>query len=675
MGFPRRIDRVMVIGLVALWSPAAPGASPPPPDDGRQQLRAEIEGLLAAVALRVDATRPDPLLATTAGVHVAAQPAEERSLAGIQITRTPVTLQGEPGALLAWLSAARRARRVPTPPFKLTTEADRPRLEISVWSAQGLSADKTADLTTLTNARDNLDWLSRQRKAARPLHRLLETLVDFETVRVDRAELQANSLALSGIAQDSISRDTFLRALQLRAGELPGRVRWSADELKALAPPPGSPNASFVLSGLDLHEALHLLAVAGSFNLVLLAPGDRLPVSTGFSTAAPKELALQLAERFSLKHRWIGNTLVVASSLAGDPSPPAEIVRTPMTLDIVRAAPEKILGLLGEVSNLSGVMPFKGTRRLTVLARALPAGELAGMVLWAHGLSRRSCGHLVIIQDQAARPEPAGRCRAGDTDLMVERVPLPEVIAGLAGLDDVASCEPLPQEITLHLKKINAQDLLETLLAVHALVLTRSTPQKPVEFLEAAREPGAAPRPCDPARYPAAASPSADRLAGTLLSDTGNRALLAIGGGWRWFKEGDTLPDGRQLKKVAPARIVLRNQAGAVIHLRVERPQPAGVPVASDPVTELLGLPLSKIRLAATATFGRQELAAVETASGRMLVVRPGTPVGRRCGNITSIHPASLQVTLHCPGPDEPKEVTIPVQSDWHLPDPPKTEK
>ncbi len=612
----------------------------------RELLLARVEDLADRMAAAPDYRLPGELESRYARLDIELRPEPGQTLAGMSLQRTRVALKGEPGLVLAWLNQLRGSRIALTPPYSLRALKAGFELRLSAWRVQGQRPDPRAPDDDLNGLRENLEWFEKRLEALSAYIAFLQPLLDAEAVLVSAARLEQNEISLTARACDRPAREAFIQELARRAAQISKSIRldWKGLEVQ---PAKAASGSGLHARDLDPDDAI-LLACQVDAAQVIAAWKPTSPLSghIAAATGAPKGALLNpILKELGLPAKRLKNVLVASARLSGQPPRVKMFPGRPITLEFSRISPQNLFILLSEASRV-GVIPPASGQTLTIRVRDLPVKTLVSGALWALGLvpvgddKLMAClpaGRQAGLPKGVQIPGPAGG-GAGLLDLSASDAPMSQLVDALSGRPGVTACGQDPL-LTLRVRDVDGDRLLAFLLAGRERTLKRSGGK----LLMLARDAHVDPQDCRTSTK----APAADRLYAVLQGNQASLALLKDGGRLRWLAEGESLQDGRELRRISTSRAVLRDAGGKLASL-FPRPEPgctgAGCPLRFDPTA----IPLCRLRLAGTVVIGKQAAGALLDGEGNLYLVRVGHPVGRRCGRVARILPGKIQVELGC---------------------------
>ncbi len=642
------------IFAIALLLSAPPSLSP----HERELLLAQIENLHRSLAAR---NGPEEL--GLAGVRVEIRPEEvqSRRLAGCDLVRTPVRLRGQAGAVLGWLSEARRRGLACKSPLSAGAGEGPGRpvdLRVILWHLAPGPFDARAGDRELKKLRDDLLWLQRQLGDVSGLLALLDVLLDTEGVRLQQARWKGGRLEITAQAVDEAARKAFGEAVDARLDRLSrrpvktGQVRVMGVQDRKLAP------SGLHMSGLAAADALLVAASLARAEILLI---DRnLPRLDGHEDPPDADALLErLAARLPLQKGRFGAVLVRAEALAPGPPDADPIAEAPVDLVLRRAPPSAAWRLVASATRTGLLAPRAPKVELTAVLRRRSARQVASMLAWAQGLAIHGDRKLALLLPTGTDPpEPDPGAKGDPISLYAQSAPLAELIAGMTGLPRILDCAPIPATVDLRVRGVSAQRLLSGLLLANGRKLVK---REVIGFLLPESEEISlddAISACPKDEIIERDRPGDDRLAAVIEDQQSLMALVADGGRWRWVSPGDELGDGRRVLRIRPDRLELQGPGGRTDQLGFGPAPDQSAAPSSRPGPTRQGL--SDMRLAATALMsGSRPKAVLEDRQGHAHLVGSGDGVGRRCGRIEAVLPGRLLIRLGCPRDHEPERVTM----------------
>jgi hypothetical protein len=614
----------------------------------REMLLARLEDLAGRMAAAPDDRIPTGSENLQARLEVELKPEKARTLAGVTLEQTAVILKGRSELVLAWLGEIRDSRLALTPPYHLRALRDGFEIRLSAWRVQGDRPDPGAPDDELTGLLKNLEWFEGQREKRSGYIAFLQPILDVEAVFVSAARLEKNVITLTAAACNRESKEAFIKEVALRAAAISKTIRL---EWKGLTVRPEEKAAGQGLStrGLDPSEAILLCCEVDPAQVI--AALKKGPPLTARIPDAGAGLLEPLLRKLSLPYRRLGAVVVASDRLRGKPPGAGMLPQRPITLQLRNVSPQNLFVLLSEVSRV-GMIPPASDRALTLLVRDMPIRNLASAVLWALGLVPAGDDKLMAILPFGLKAPDLEKGPASILDLSASEAPLSLLVEALSGRSGVIACREDPP-LTLRVRDVAGHRLLSLLLAGRGKTLARSgekTLLLPV---------GADAQACKAAPE----RPPDDRLYAVIRAGKNSRALLYDGGRLRWAAEGEKLGDGREVRRIRSSRVVLRGIGGEPISLFPQpepRCPPAGCPLRFDPTAT----PLSRLRLAGTATTGDKAAAALVDPEGHVYVVRPGQLVGRRCGKVTAVEAGRIRVEMECAQAYDAKAVWVSMRGE-----------
>lgn len=646
----------MVRGLASLallLFPLLAGAGEKLDTHERELLLARLEDLAGRLAAAQDDRLPDRLGSRQGRLEVELEPQRGRTLAGVVLERTAVTLKGRPELVLVWLGKIPDSRSALTPPCSLRALEQGFELQLAAWRVRGQRPDPQAPDDELIKLRENLEWFEKRRESLAGYVALLQPLLDAEAVLVSAARLRQDTLTITAQACDRAAREAFTQELARRAAQFSKSTRL---DLRGLTVRPEKPVSGAGLHARDLDPADALLLCCRADQAQVIAawnPGPPLSahVAPGEGAGPAGPLLDPLLERLELPARRLGALVVASDRLRGKPPDAGMLPQRPISLQFGKVSPQNLFILLSKASRV-GVIPPASGQALTVLVRDLPLRNLASAALWALGLVPAGDNKLMAMLPPGREVPAVARGEADRVELSAADAPMSRLVDALAGRPGVIACREDPP-LTLRVRDVAGNRLLALLLAGQGQTLRRSGGK--TLMLPAGADPGACRTKPE--------IQAADRLYAVLRGKKKSVALLNDGGRLRWVAEGESLGDGRELRRIRSSRAVLRGPGGRLISL-VPHPEPDCAGAGCAPRFDPTGTPLARFRLAGTAESGKRAAAALVDAGGQVHIMHVGQLLGRRCGRITRIAPGRIEVEMECGQEYDPRAVWLSLRPD-----------
>ena len=434
----------------------------------RELLLARLEDLAGRLSAKPDDAVPGGFEIRNQSLKAILKAEQERSLGGVTLEKTAVTLKGGPDLITAWLDRIRDSRIALTPPFRLSAESEGFTIRLVVWRVQGDRPDPKATNEDLLKLEENLEWFEKQRSKLEGYLAFFRPILDVEAVQVRAARLEKGVITIDARACDQAARETFIKELALRAADLSKSIRldWKGLKVRRFEKVEGG---GLLMRVLDPADALLLASEVERAQVI--AVRNEGPALTGHILGNKSGLLAPLLGRLALPSRKLGGVVVAAAGLSGKPPDAEMLPDRPITLQFRKVTPANLFVLLSEVSRV-GVIPPASDKILTVLVKDMPIRDLAATVLWTLGLVPNGDGKLMAALPPDSSPVTR-KGEAGWLDLSAAEAPLSLLVDALAGRPGVTACGEDPL-LTLRVRDVSDKNLLSLLLAGRGMILKRS---------------------------------------------------------------------------------------------------------------------------------------------------------------------------------------------------------
>jgi hypothetical protein len=621
----------------------------------RELLLARLEDLAGRLSAKPDDRVPGGFEIRNQRLRARLQAEQGRSLGGVTLEKTAVSLQGRPELVLAWLDKIRDSRIALTPPCHLRAEGEGVAVRLIAWRVRGDRPDPQATNQDLLKLKENLEWFEKQRSKLSGYINFFRPILDVEAVQVRAARLEKGVITIDAKACDRAAREAFIKELALRAADLSKSIRldWRGMNIYPAEKVQGE---GLFMRDLDPADALLLACEAERAQVI--AAIERVRPLSGRIPGKPSGLLAQLLPSLGLSHQKAGGVVVAADGLEGGPPGTEMLPERPVTLQFRKVTPENLFVLLSEVSRVGVVPPASGLT-LTVLVREITVRDLAAFVLWALGLVPNGDGKIMAALPPGSNPA-IKRGEPGGLDLSAAEAPLSLLVDALAGRVGVVACGEDPP-LTMRVRDASKKNLLELLLAGRGMSLKKSGGKTYLVPKGAG---------VDPAKCPGKTkAATADRLYAVVKDGEKSLALVNDSGRLRWVAEGEGLQDGREMRRIKTSRAVLRGPDRKLTSLfpkvgpdcgGFHRPgSPQGPPTGCRHRLDPTARALSGFRLAGTVITKKRAAAALVDEDGQVFVVRKGHLLGRRCGRVTGVEAGRITVEMGCGQGWDPKVVGV----------------
>jgi len=638
-----------LIFAVVLTLPLLAGAGEELTPHERELLLARLEDLAGRMAAAQNDQIPTEMRSRHARLKVELRLERKRTLTGVTLEKTAVTLKGGPELILAWLGKLKESRIALTPPFSLRALGAGFELQLSAWRVQGNRPDPKVSDDELFKLKENLEWFEKRREKLAGYIGFLQPLLDVEAVFVSAARLEQDAVSLTAEACDRGSKEAFIKELALRAARISKSIRLDWEGLKV--------RSAKVVKG----RGLHMRDLEPADALLLGCEVEQAQVIAAWKKGAPltgripdkKEgLLPQLLRKLELSTQKLGTVMVASDRLKGKPPGAEMLPKRPITLQLRKVSPQNLFVLLSEVFRV-GVIPPASDRTLTILVRNMPVRNLAAGALWALELVPNGDDKIMVALPPGVAPA-IRKGEAGGLDLSAAEAPLSLLVDALAGRPGVIACGEDPL-LTLRVRDVSDKNLLSLLLSGRGKTLKQSGGKT---YLVPTGT-GADLKNCLTDKKPA----TVDRLYAVIRGKKESLALLNDGGHLRWVAEGEKLKDGRELRRIRTSRAVLRGPDRKLTSLFPDAGPdcpPAGCSRRFDPTAT----PLARFRLAGTAVSGKRAAAALVDGEGHVYLIRKDQLLGRRCGRVVEVVAGRIKVEMGCGQRYDSKVVWISLRPD-----------
>lgn len=585
---------------------------------------------------------------------------QTRTLAGFALIRLAVRLRGQVGLVLTWLSDASSHHLMFKPPLELRAENGMGRpvvVDLVLWKiAPGVLAGGASD-EELTRLRDDLLWHESGLEDAPALLSVMETMMNFEQVRLQQASLEKGILSVRATAVDEPSEKAFRALLEKKAKllshapQLDLDIRSPVAKRLAEAGPPG-----MMMKDCPVHQAVSSAGIFTKNNFIFVS--EKSYFLNGFLSAIEdKGLFSAVIEKTGLGHKRLQDIVFVSDKLEGLPVSTKDDSTESLAMTIHGMKAAEVLRRIGRLAKIQVLVSDDVPGLITAKVKGVRALRLLSVTAWALGLKIQRHGKLVVVYDGSLK-QAHSRSSLGKLRLNAYQAPLKEIVQFLAGMQQLRDCTKNQEQVLdLNTGPVDASQLLDALLTVYGKNI-RGT-EKAGTLVDA----GAVNRP-DPSSCDLNSKKSPEKLHLYALASLGRKrfALLGLDGKFSWHSRGDDLGGGLRLARIHKKRVVLTDQDGQTVQVFLGPEQLEEIPrIPPGPTRQ----GLSDLRLVGTINLPeRFAIALAQNRMGEVFWLWKGLGIGRRCGKVTFIGTDRIGVNLGCAIGKEPQRATLYLQKE-----------
>ena len=576
-----------------------------------------------------------------------------RSIAGVSIARYAVRLRGQAGLVLSWLSDASLARVLFKPPFELRAEPGMGRpvvVDVVLWKvgsnvfASGVSDEE------LTKLRDDLLWHEEGLKDSISVLALMESMVDFEQVHLQRARLEKGILSVRAFAIDERSKKVFQSLLEVRAKALIHAPKLDMDVTSPYVSnlseenPPG-----LTMKECPVHDAVSAAGIFWKKDFILISKKDAL-LSGKISGLEPSGLFHAVIEKTAIPHEKVQNILVASRRFKQDSVAMTIDSKESLSLSISGMDAPDVLRRVGRVAKVQVIVSDDVTGVVSAKLHGVSGGRLLSILAWALGLEVDDFDNLVVMYSGSIDGVPL-KSTMGKVSVNAYHAPVVEIVKLLAGLETLDDCGDNSGKIVdLLLGPVDSSQLLNGLLRGYAKKIVKD--KKGWKLVDAGQH-----RAGLSSCHSGVDQSQKLRLYAIVRSGKKSYALMEQGGRFSWFSRGDTLGKARHLARIHRERVVMQDADGQTVQVFLGPDGDRHVPeIRPGPTRQGLG----DLRLVGTLRLPEKfSLALVRNLTGDVFVLIQGQGIGRRCGKVTFIGSDRIGIRLECAVGKEPKKSTL----------------